>query len=100
MDRAHLIEMVPLPEVCQSCGTVWPCKEAAQLTKALIWGRNSGLMEAAGMIDAKNADVLSKQFGAEQGFEYQVDVNIRMAAILLPDLADAIRTIAAKDTPA
>ena len=57
MDRESLIEMVPLPEVCKSCGTKWPCREAEMLTKAFTIGkargRVLGMGEAAGI--AENA---------------------------------------------
>ena len=42
MDRESLIEMVPLPEVCKSCGTKWPCREAEMLTKAFTIGKVKG----------------------------------------------------------
>ncbi len=34
MDREHLIEMKPLPDVCQKCGTRWPCKDAETVINA------------------------------------------------------------------
>lgn len=34
MDREHLIELVPLPDVCQGCGTRWPCSIAEKVIKA------------------------------------------------------------------
>lgn len=34
MDREQLIEMRTLPEVCQGCGTKWPCSIAEKIIKA------------------------------------------------------------------
>lgn len=34
MDRDSLIEMVPLPDLCQKCGTRWPCKDAETVITA------------------------------------------------------------------
>jgi hypothetical protein len=34
MDREHLIEMIPLPDVCQKCGTRWPCQDAEKVLAA------------------------------------------------------------------
>lgn len=35
MDRESLIEMRPLPDICQKCGTRWPCKDAEAITAAI-----------------------------------------------------------------
>lgn len=34
MDRESLVEMVPLPDICQKCGTRWPCKDAERVIDA------------------------------------------------------------------
>lgn len=34
MSREHLIEMKPLPDVCQKCGVKWPCKDAEAVINA------------------------------------------------------------------
>lgn len=38
MDRVHLIEMVPLPDICQKCGTRWPCKDAEAVLNSFTDG--------------------------------------------------------------
>ncbi|QXE85993.1 hypothetical protein KP003_16760 [Geomonas nitrogeniifigens] len=35
MDRKHLIEMKPLPDLCAKCGTVWPCQDVQTVLRAL-----------------------------------------------------------------
>lgn len=34
MSRESLIEMKPLPDICQKCGTRWPCKDAEAVLNA------------------------------------------------------------------
>lgn len=36
MDRENLIETKPLPDVCQKCGTRWPCKDAKMVINAFV----------------------------------------------------------------
>lgn len=84
MDRAHLIEMVPLPEVCQECGTVWPCKEAQKLTKAISIGEARG--RVLGMGDAAwiaESNILAPNTPWGQGAAYNAK-----------KIADAIRQAA------
>jgi len=34
MGREHLIEFKPLPDLCQKCGSRWPCKDAEAVISA------------------------------------------------------------------
>lgn len=58
---------------------------------ALALGRKSGLEEAASVVDAECARVLSHQTGINTAMEQSINTNIRMTAVLLPGLSDAIR---------
>ena len=53
--------------------------------------REKALEEAARLIDTEFERVLSKQTGKPQ--DDSVDLNIRMVAVLLPDLANRIRAL-------
>lgn len=69
--------------------TVW-CNVVTWVADALVSERE----RAAGLIDAKCAFVLSKQLGGKNyEFTASVDQNLRMIAVLLPDLAAAIREV-------
>lgn len=47
--------------------------------------------EAAKIVDAKEKELLSKQYKNPTDFEQSVNTNIRMVAVILPEIAAAIR---------
>ena len=59
-------------------------RDDARLAVALV------VEKAAGVVSAKCNDILSKQDGKSDA----VDQNLRLVAVMLPDLADAIRALA------
>jgi hypothetical protein len=66
---------------------------AAHPSPTYTEGRRAGLLEAAKVCEARCADVLSKQDGRDDA----VDLNLRMFAALLPEVAAAIRALAEGD---
>lgn len=70
--------------------------QAASLRAQLSTARASALEEAARVVEAECARVLSKQTGAPVRSEgYAVDAQLRMTVVLLPDLATTIRSLLA-----
>lgn len=57
----------------------------------------STLEQAAGVAEKESERVLSRQSGKTDDFSSTVDLNIRLCAMLLPDIAAAIRSLS--DTP-
>jgi hypothetical protein len=66
---------------------------AAHPSPTYAEGRRAGLLEAAKVCESRCADVLSKQDGRDDA----VDLNLRMFAALLPEIATAIRALAERD---
>lgn len=56
-------------------------------------GEESGREAAAKIVDAECERILSKQSPAKTDLEDTVNMNIRLTAIMLPDLAKSIRSL-------
>lgn len=79
---------------------VWPDWREGQ-PQQLTWLMSEAIRAAveeereacAALVDARNNEVLARQYGVKDVYTFQADVDsqIRMAAVLLPDIAAAIR---------
>jgi hypothetical protein len=78
-------------DACFEQGTVLGQRAQVTIARAILAERE----RCAAIIDAECARVLGRQ----NGRDHAVDANLRLIAVLLPDLADAIRGGALKSEP-